>query len=389
MSYETLEPPRSDGPVEAALPGGPAETPRADPQIFVEAAPIPSAAAPGWAEPVVTRTKRHRCPHWVRFADLNAKGRSRRALSVLAVWSSWAVIAVGLFAGLAGVFAAFEKGAEPVAFGGLTMACGAVLQAVSTVALAWAWRRLHRPKDFVIGLAASGFLLHLIGLGVFLTIVDSHHAVLVAAAVPYALVLWQLVAFRNALYPRDTCRTHPGLPPAIRALLRHDPESVDPGATRYRTADCPHRLRFGDLKGRYQAMTLFSTVLVLAYLVALLVMMALVSSRRAASGGVEPMPLIVMLLFAMLNMVCLQEISVRSKRFHRVPTPLFIGALAGYAFTVAVCMWTGGGPVAFATMALAAYWALVAVYAMKHLPPRSECASRPELPPVIQKMLKA
>ncbi|MEU5155548.1 hypothetical protein [Glycomyces sp. NPDC021274] len=394
MSYETLEPPRSDGPVEAALPGGPAEPPRADPQIFVEAAPIPGASAPGWAEPVVTRTKRHRCPHWVRFADLNAKGRGRRALSVLAVWSSWAVIAFGLFAGLAGVFAAFEKGAEPVAFGGLTMACGAVLQAVSTVALAWAWRRLHRPKDFVIGLAASGFLLHLIGLGVFLTIVDSHHAVLVAAAVPYALVLWQLVAFRNMLYPRDTCRTHPGLPPAILALLKDDPvlHAASQGSPQFRVADCPHRLEFRSLRGGYRVMAVVNTVLLMGYVGSLLNLMADMLALSEFAPEREDGALAFVLVLALGNLCSLAEMHARSTRFHRAPLHIAIGAFIGYAATFAAGIWAWGDvatPALLATLALAAYWASSAAYAMKHLPPRSECASLREPPPVIQKMLRA
>ncbi|MDN3241106.1 hypothetical protein [Glycomyces tritici] len=392
MSYETLEPPRSDGPAEALLPGGPpepplpdgpVEPPRADPQISVEAAPVPSAGTPGWAEPVMTRTERRKCPHWVRFADLNTKGRTRRALAVLAIWTSWAVVVIGLFAGLAGMTAGIEKGAQLPAIGGLALACGAVLQAVSAVALASAWRRLHRPKDLVIGLAVSGFLVHLLGLALFLTIVDSKHLLLAVAAVPYALVLWQLIAFRNSLYARGTCRTHPGLPPAIRALLKDE-------TARFRIADCPHQIAFGDLRVRYRVLSVANTFLLIGYIAAVLLLWSVPVSPPFSFEGDEFVLIALGILLPVGNLFSLSEIWTHSKRYHRVSPGMYVGAFTGYAMTLLAGLWAGlSMHLSLAVIVLTIYWASSAAYAMKHLPPRSECASLREPPPVVQRMLKA
>ncbi|MDA1360503.1 hypothetical protein O1R50_12770 [Glycomyces luteolus] len=373
MSYEPLEPPRSD------------------PPITVEPAPTDDSTA-AWTEPVLTETERHHCPHRVRFGNFNAKGRFAFAGNVVAIWSSWLGIMFGTFFGLAGLAVGFENSDLFPAVAGLLLVGSGVLQAVGAIGLALAWKRLHRPSDIVIGLAAIGFLVFLAAVAMMLVSTRSFGSALVPcalAAMSFAFVLRQLLSFRDTLYKRGTCQTHPGFSPAFRALLRNDPGplAVMPEPVRCRVADCPHRFEFGDLRVRYQAVAIANTALLVAYLLTLLVMMAVLSSRRAAADGVEAMPLVLMLLFAMLNMLSFREINVRSKRFHRASMRLYVGAFAGYAFTVAIGMWLGG-PVSFIAVALAVYWAFSAAYALKVLPPRSECASLRELPPSVQKVLK-
>ncbi|WP_205324086.1 hypothetical protein [Glycomyces sp. YM15] len=329
----------------------------------------------------------------MRFGNLNAKGRLAFAGGVVAIWSSWLGIMFGTFFGLVGLSVGFETNDLFPAVAGLLLVCSAVLQAVGAVGLALAWKRLHRPSDIVIGLAAIGFLVFLGALAMMLVSTRSFGSGLVPfalAAMSFAFVLRQLISFRSMLYRRDTCHIHPGFSPAIRALLRNDPGPLAamPEPARFRVGDCPHRIQFGDLRVRYRVVAIANTVLLMAYLLTLLVLMAVLSSRSPATDGVEAMPPVLMLLFAMLNMLSFWEINVRSKRFHRASIRLYVGAFAGYALTVTIGMWLGG-LVSFIAVALAIYWAFSAAYALKVLPPHSACASMRELPPAIQKMLRA
>jgi hypothetical protein len=394
MSYETLEPPRSDDPSEGPLPGGsaevphpdgPAEPPRADPQIFVEA--VPNAGAEGWTEPVLTRTERHRCPHWVRYADLNAKGRIRRMLAALAIWMSWAVIVTGLFVGLASVAEGLEADGELAAIGGLAIIGGLVVQAVSTVSLTMVWRRMHPPSDLTIVLGVNGYLLLLIGLGLFLAIADSLFPVAAVAAMPYAYILGQLIAFRNELYPRETCRTYPGLPPAIHALLK---DQYRTGSARFQAADCPHRVEFSALRPRYRVASVVNFFLCLGYYGVVGFLWLAQWSPPVSFSGDEAVGHVLVVLLPVGNLFALGELHARSKRYHRAGETVYIGAFVGYATTLAAGLWAGLGMyTSLVVIALTIYWAYSAAYAMKHLPPRSECASMTEPPPAIQKMLKA
>lgn len=376
----------------------PLEPPRSDPPITVEAAPIPDAAAPDWTEPVLTGTARDRCRHRVRFHDLNEQGRGRAGLAFAAISLTWGVITIGAIVGLAIVPEGVENADRLLTLGGLILVCSALLQAVGAVGLGSVLRRLHRPGDIVIGLAAAGYLLFLLVLVLLLTAVEpAYYFLVIVAALPFAAVLWQLIALRNTLYGRGTCRTHPGFPPAIRALLKHDPGpfAVMPEPTRFRVADCPHRLEFGRLRRRYQVMSLVNTALLLGYLGAMLVLMAALVARRefAAGGpGYEATALALAVLLPLINLPAFQEVNVRSQRYHRAPFGLYIGAFIGYALSAATGIWGAivlGGPMSLIPTALAAYWAFSAVVAMTGLPPRSECGSLREPPLVIRKMLKA
>lgn len=363
----------------------PLEAPRTDPLITVEAAPTDDSAAAEWTEPVVTRPEHHQCQHRLYFHDLNAKGRLAFAGGRAAIWSSWPVIVFGAIFGLGGLIGGVANDNTMLAVGGLLMVCSAVLQVVGAVGLALTWKRPHRPNDVVIGFAAIGYLLFLIVVGMILA--ATKLVGFAFALVPFAFVLWQLISFRVNLYWSGTCRTYPGFPPAIRALLKRDPGpfAVIPAPARFRVADCPHRLEFRKLRGRFQVATLMNTVLLYGYLVAMLVM---VSSRRVVDGGEgDAIGVLVMLLLVLSNLFGVQEIKVRSKRYHRASTSLYIGAFFGYAMTVVIGIWLGG-PASFIAMALAAYWAFAAAYVMKVLPPRSECASLREPPPAVQKMLR-
>ncbi|MEV3935396.1 hypothetical protein AB0K52_05370 [Glycomyces sp. NPDC049804] len=374
MAYETPEPPLPD-----AVP----DAPRADPQVTVEAAPV--VAASGWAALAPTGTERHRCLHRVRFADLNAKGRAKRALSAVALWSGGAVTAIGLFFGLICIGAGVQGEVGLLVAAGLTLVCGLVLQAVGAVALAVVWRRLHRPSDPVIGLAAAGFVLLAVSLALFMVLAESGQGFLALVAVPYAWILWQLVAFRRSLYPRGSCRTHPGLAPAVLALLR------DERVPRFRVADCPHRFGFGELRVRYRVAAVVNSLLLTGYVAMVFILWAeVLVAASLAVGGSGFAAVVIALLVPLGNLFSFGEILARAKRYHRASRAVCVGAFAGYGSTVAAGLWLElGMPVSLAVIALTAYWAYSAAFAMRHLPPRSECASLSEPPPVVQRMLKA
>jgi hypothetical protein len=384
MSYETLEPPPSGSPAGHPPAERPAELLPGDPQISVEAAS--DAPVSGWAEPILTKTERSRCTHWVRYADLNAKGRARRALSVTAFWSCWVVVPVGLFVGVMAFAEGIDSESGLVALVGLALSWGFALQAVSAVALALTWRRLHRPKYFVVGIAASGYTALLLGLGLSMAIVGSHHAMLVAAALPYGWMLWQLIEFRKTLYRRDTCRSYPWLPPAIVAMLKSPAAS---GAKRFRAADCPHRLEFGALRVRYRLVGVANTLLFLVYFAVVGLLWAMDPDPPFAFDGNWVVTAVLGLLFPVGNLLAVSEIYAHSSRYHRSPTVLYVGAFIGYATTVAVSFWVGLGVIgSLPVIALTTYWAWASVYSMKHLPPRSECANLREPPPAIKRMLR-
>jgi hypothetical protein len=369
----------------------PLESSRADSLITVEPAPAADTGA-DWKAPVLTQTERHRCPHRLRFRDLNGKGRVKAAAAFVLIVLSWTVIAVISFFGAVAIGVGFGESRAVIAVSGLLLSCSAVLQPFGLIALARVWKRPHRPNDVVIGLAVVGFVLYLVALVLLLP--SGGIIVPALGAVPLALVLRQLISFRGSLYGRDSCRTHPVFPPAILALLTHDPgplEAVKPEPGRFRVRDCPHRIGFGELRVRYRVASVVNSLLLAAYVAMVIILWAeVLASASVAVGGSAFTADVFGFLVPLGNLCSLMEILARSKRYHRASPFVSVGAFVGYGSTLAAGLWLGlSMPVSLVVIALTAYWAYSAAYAMRHLPPRSECASLSEPPLVIQRMRKA
>ncbi|MFG3341700.1 hypothetical protein [Glycomyces sp. NPDC048151] len=383
MEYESLEPPFS---------GRSAELFPVDPQITVEA--DPDAPDSGWAEPVPTGPEYHRCPHWLRFADLNAKGRMAAVGGVAVVGLSWAVIVFGLLVGLGLAVVGFGDDDLRLALIGLLLVCGSVLQSFGAAALTRSWRRLHRPGEAAIPFAAVGFLVFLAAMGAIVALAEIRIAPLFA--LPFAVVVWQLFWFRSRLYGRDTCQAHPGHAPAIRALLRHDPGSFAamPVAERFSARDCPHRIRFGDLHRRYQAMAIANTVLLYLYIGAVIWLVFVLNPRPdvdLSGPGTDLAHAFSVLALALVTLAGVLELGERSRRYHRAPVLLFVAAFCGYGLVICLSVWAAvvlDEPSALAVAPLAAYWAVSAGFALVRFPPRSECRTLEGPPPFLQKMLQ-
>jgi hypothetical protein len=370
MSYEPLDPARTD------------------PPIYVEAAPTDDSGTADWAEPVVTRPEHRECPHRLYFRDLNPKGRLAVLGGRFAIWSAWLVIVLGTVFGIGGLLGGLDTRDVALAIGSLLMVCSGVLQAVGAIGLALTWRRPHRPSDVVIGLAAVGYLLFVIVVGMILA--ATQLIGFAFALAPFAFVLWQLISFRGTLYWRGTCQVYPGFPPGINALLSNpglSPAKPDPN--KFSIETCPHRLEFRQLRGSAQVMSIANAILLGAYMFVVLMLTAallVVDNEREAAATVMA------LLLPLANLPAFHEVNLRGKRYHRAPLTVSIGAFVGYAttLTTAVLIWPGPDiRIPIGAMLLAAYWAYSAAVAMKILPPRSVCASLREPPPAIQRMLKA
>lgn len=364
------------------------------PVVTVEAAPFAATSAPDWIAPagpaaplVVPRAY---CPHRYRFRDLRARGRLGVVGAKIAIAVNWFFVFVGIFGGMGVLIGGLTDADRPEAFAGFVMISGAVLLAVGNVALAHALEWLHRPNDVVIVLSSIGFMLFLVGTVLF--VLRAEVLGLMLFALPGAFVTGTLWWFRSALYDRRTCHTHPGFSPAIRAMFKQDPgyfaAAVAPGGRRSWIEACPHRVRFRDLRGRYQVLSIVNSVLYCLYFSAAGVCSVMVLDRKA--GGVAA-ALAIAWLTLHLQVPALIELHLRSKRYHRAPLGLYPAAFAAYGLVAAVSIWMAvldGNPAVLGLAALALYYGSLAVNAMKKLPPRSACRALPDLLPEVERLLK-
>lgn len=361
---------------------------RNEPAITVEAASGDAAFASDWTGAVGTPA--HHCPHRLRFQDLNANGRRQARISRLAIASSWMVIGFGLLLGLMLVTTGFTDGDQLAALVGLLLLCGMVLQSLGAVALALTWRRLHRPRNATIGAAAVGLLGVFVAAVLLFLFTELDAALLLT--VPPAVVLWQLFQFRARLYDRETCRAYPWHAPAVRAMLEHDPSpyAVVPGPYRFRVKDCPHKLELRALRRRYQVLSIVNTLLLILYVAGQVILVADLFALNEFGGVWVGYDVMALALLPLIR-IAYQEVAVRSRRYHRAPVWLSVGAFAAHGLTAAASVCAAvvlGDLLMLATAGLAAYGCYWTAVAMTRLPSRAECRSLREPPPIVQKMLK-
>ncbi|HEX2145689.1 MAG TPA: hypothetical protein VHG10_14405, partial [Glycomyces sp.] len=376
---------------------------RTELQISVEpaAAPPDGDRAPGWTEAAtVTRApepfRAAACTHRVKVRELRSRGVLLWMLGVLMIVGTGFVALTAVFVGLE-VFGS-DPGVDLLLQSAvLAMTAGGVLSVVDVATLVRSWRRLHRPSLPMLAVSSVGTALLL--LGVLILSFGIERFWLAAFAVP-ALVVNQLLWYlRSVLYGRSTCRTWPGLSARARTMLRHDP---GPMAVRiaverpdeFRIEDCPHQVKFREVRPVGQVIGVVYTVLYLAYTLGfwLLALDLLTNHDRLARGGVERWAIIGGLVAIALNVGGWLELKARSKRLHRA-------SLGVYALAFAGCLGTGATaicvavvldrPIFYGEALLAivmAHWAFSAMVALK---PRSACRADPELPPKLQTILKA
>lgn len=310
----------------------------------------------------------------------------------------------GFTAGAAGLIWGSAESDGFVAAVSIGALLASVLLAVAAVAAVRNWTRLHRPGRAVAWLGVAGFLVPMAGLSVYLS--DEYRSWAYALVVPPIFVSWALSYLRSVLHERATCRSHPDLPPHIRAMLRHVPEPTPPTAAgaaaisaatesdEFRIEDCPHFVKLGDLRPRYQVQGVVFSVLYLLYWFGAVALAGqiLINLGNAVHTAVETVSVALAVPF-MLAMVVLsnKDLAARSKRVHKSSADVTVWNLLGYAATLGTAIWATrlGSPLPLVLAVLAFILATDAVNAATSLTYRSECRTNPELPPAIRAMLRS
>jgi MFS family permease len=373
------------------------EYPRSDPQITVAVEPVVTEQGwvPGVAGPPRSSAAPGPCPHRIRWRDLKTTWKLLFAAIAVLVSGTLPLAFIGLFVA-GGLFVAVgiaESDTLALIFA-VILAAAVTPLLVGFVSYVRIWRRLHRPGLLVCVLTTVATLLMAGGAGAAaIATPDVWVIALVIPPLALVVVLWY---FRAVLYPRSTCADYPWFPARVLTLLRVDPGSaVRYDEPSFRIEDCPHVVRFRDLRTRHLIVAIGFSVLYFFYQIAFgaEIIFWLQALLDASGNGRETAVMAIGgLVFLPLAIVGCFEFSARAKRLHRASTPVYVLAISGFVGSAALAVWmaaTLGDPLFYWLAVPAVVPVLSATSAASALTKRSECRSNPGLPQKIVAMLKA